>query len=149
MENKLLENLNEGYNEEAVNAFKIKLDESCKKKDRLKGKIKKLQAEKAAMELLYKDTEILGKYLSIINELAELEVEDKETDKTLYDIMEGSGVELYEGKHCDIGIKHSYTKTQMNTKQFLQDFSPRTKMYQKYITIVDVRGNILIKEKKK
>lgn len=126
---------------------KTKLDESCKKKDRLKGKIKKLQAEKAAMELLYKDTEILGKYLSIINELAELEVEDKETDKALYDIMEGSGVELYEGKHVDITIKHSYTRTQMNTKQFLQDFSPKTKMYQKYISQIDVKGNILVKDK--
>lgn len=148
MEGKLLENLNEGYNEAAVQAAKTKLDESLKKKDRLKGKIKKLEAEKAAMELLYKSHEILGKYLSIIDELANLQVEDKETDKTLYDIMEGSGVELYEGKHCDIGIKHAYTKTQMNTKQFLQDFTPRTKMYQKYISIVDVRGNILIKDKK-
>ena len=100
------------------------------------------------MELLYKNHEILGRYLEIINEIADLEVEDKETDKTLYDSMEGSGVELYEGKHCNIEIKHAYTKTQMNTKQFLQDFSPRTKMYQKYVSIVNVKGNILIKEKK-
>lgn len=147
MENKLLENLNEGYNEAAVEIAKTKLEESCKKKDKLKGKMKKLQAEKAAMELLYKDHEILGRYLQIINELANLDVEDKETDKTLYDIMEGSGVELFEGKHIDITIKHSYTRTQMNTKQFLQDFSPKTKMYQKYISLIDVKGNIIVKDK--
>lgn len=148
MEGKLIEDLKPIYNEAVEEVNKTALNEAFKKKDKLKGKVKKLQAEKAAMELLYKDHEILGKYLKILNDLAELEVEDKDTDKTLYEIMEGSGVDLYEGKYVDITIKHSYTRTQMNTKQFLQDFSPRTKMYQKYITLNEVKGNIISKDKK-
>ena len=39
MEGKLLENLNEGYNEAAEDLIKTKLTESFKKKDKLRGKI--------------------------------------------------------------------------------------------------------------
>ena len=42
MEGKLLENLNEGYNEATEDLIKNKLTESFKKKDKLRGKISKL-----------------------------------------------------------------------------------------------------------
>lgn len=148
MEGKLLENLNEGYNEATEDLIKTKLTESFKKKDKLRGKISKLQAEKAAMELLYKDNELLGKYMSIIEQIASLNIQDKELDDEIYENMEASGTELLEGKNCDITIKHPYTRTQMNTKQFLQDYSPKTKMYKKYISIIEVKGNIIVKDKK-
>ena len=109
MEGKLLENLNEGYNEATEDLIKNKLTESFKKKDKLRGKISKLQAEKAAMELLYKDNELLGKYMSIIEQIASLNIQDKELDGEIYENMEASGTELLEGKNCDITIKHPYT----------------------------------------
>ena len=30
----------------------------------------------------------------------------------------------------------------------LQDYSPKTKMYKKYISIIEVKGNIIVKDKK-
>ena len=76
MEGKLLENLNEGYNEATEDLIKNKLTESFKKKDKLRGKISKLQTQKAAMELLYKDNELLGNYMSIIEQIANLNIQE-------------------------------------------------------------------------
>lgn len=119
-----------------------------KKFDRMLGKRKELLEEKKEIEKQSKDNELLARYLEIVAEISKLEKDNKDMYSELYDNMSLEQIDLLEGKNCNITLKHPYERISFNTKLFLQEHSPRTKLYKQYVTKEAVKGNIMVKEVK-
>lgn len=107
-------------------------------------KMKKLEKEKAAMELLYKDDEVFKKYMKILQGLDDTKKELKEANGYMYDVMLDENQKTLECDDCTITLKKPYTKTVLNSKAFLEDNKVGSKLYNKYVSVQEVKGNVTI-----
>ena len=67
------------------------------------------------------------------------------SSKELYEEFERLELPRLTGKNCELVLTKTYMKTQINSKQFLTDFKPDSKMYQKYVEQKPVKGHLSLK----
>ena len=67
------------------------------------------------------------------------------SSKELYKEFERLELPRLTGKNCELVLTKTYMKTQINSKQFLTDFKPDSKMYQKYVEQKPVKGHLSLK----
>ena len=104
----------------------------------------KLLAEKELIEKQYCDNAILQRYVKIIKELEKI-TQLQNSSKELYEEFERLELPRLTGKNCELVLTKTYMKTQINSKQFLTDFKPDSKMYQKYVEQKPVKGHLSLK----
>lgn len=122
------------------------MSENFKFIDRLQGRIHKIQKEKEEFEKQNKDNEVLKQYIKILQEEKELNSNMKEYKDLLYEDMLHEDIDELNGNHLDITLKRPYYKTEVLTKKFLKDYKEGSKLYEKYVTKKQVKGNLIIKE---
>lgn len=162
-EDKLIENFNEGYNEdlEAIKEASAKLmkgeeieevspgrkllDEDYKRTKRFVSKKKKLEKELAAFEIMNQDNEVLQKYMKLLKDLEEANKGIDEAKKTLYEEMLDQDVTKYECEEYKVTLKKPYIKREFNSEAFYEDYAPNSRMYKKYVNEKEVKGNVTIK----
>lgn len=122
------------------------LTENFKFIDRLQGRIQKLQKQKEQFIKDNKDNEILKEFIKILEKEKQLNSNLKEYKDILYDNMCDENIDVLSGNHLDITLKRPYYKTEVLTKKFLKDNKEGSKLYEKYVTKKQVKGNLIIKE---
>lgn len=122
------------------------LTENFKFIDRLQGRIQKLQKQKEQFIKDNKDNEILKEFIKILEKEKQLNSNLKEYKDILYDNMCDENIDVLNGNHLDITLKRPYYKTEVLTKKFLKDNKEGSKLYEKYVTKKQVKGNLIIKE---
>lgn len=122
------------------------LTENFKFIDKLQGRIQKLQKQKEQFIKDNKDNEILKEFIKILEKEKQLNSNLKEYKDILYDNMCDENIDVLSGNHLDITLKRPYYKTEVLTKKFLKDNKEGSKLYEKYVTKKQVKGNLIIKE---
>lgn len=122
-----------------------KLQEKFKKIDRTFIRESKLLGEKELIEKQYSDNAVLQRYIKIIKELEKL-TQLQNSSKELYEDFERLEIPRLTGKNCELVLTKTYMKTQINSKLFLTDFKPDSKMYQKYVEHKPVKGHVSLKK---
>ena len=161
-EDKLIENFNEGYNEdleaikeasdkllkediEEVSAGRKLLEEDYKKTGKFISKKKKLEKELTAFEIMNQDNEVLQKYMKLLKDLEEANKGIDEAKKTLYEEMLDQDETKYECDDYKVTLKKPYIKREFNSEAFYEDYAPNSRMYKKYVNEKEVKGNVTIK----
>ena len=121
-----------------------KLFRKLSRKERVK--IKLLQ-RKAEIEAQVENSKLLAEYLDIMSQIAEQSKLVKEDSEPLRVAMQEENKTTLEDKHIKVTIKKDYTRSGWNTQLLYENFGPKTKMYQTYITETAVKGSIKIEEK--
>lgn len=110
---------------------------------------KKLQTELDEFVKEHKDNEVLKEYLKKMNQLEEITniINDKDGFKSdLYiDLLECNEKEL-EDKYCKVNLVSPYDKTVFKLDQFILDYKPGSKLYDKYVEKQLVKGHVKITE---
>lgn len=92
-----------------------------------------------------KDNEVLKQYLKLLKKLEKAEKEIDSGKTYLYEGMMSEEIDMLNGAICDISLKKPYDKTNIDTKKFLLDNKPGSKLYEKYASVKEVKGNIIVK----
>lgn len=92
-----------------------------------------------------KDNEVLKQYLKLLKKLEKAEKEIDSGKTYLYEGMMAEEIDMLNGAVCDITLKKPYDKTNIDTKKFLTDNKPGSKLYEKYVSVKEVKGNIIVK----
>lgn len=121
------------------------LNETYQKTDELFAKQKRLEKEKEAFEILFEQDENFKKYFNILNELNSINKDIDNRKSLLYDAMLLGEEQEYKGNNVNIKLKKPYFKREFNSEAFYEDFDPKSRMYKKYVTEKEVKGNIIIK----
>lgn len=163
-EDKLIEDSNVGYNED-LEAIKeasanlmnednieeedqelVLLEEELSKFDKTKAK-KALELEKKKLlyEEAHKNDKEFQEYLKILKDIENNNKDFDDFKKEYLPKLEKNNKTKYEGKYCTITCVMPYDKREFNSEAFYEDYSPDSRMYQKYVTIKKVKGNVKIK----
>ena len=124
------------------------LDKAFEKADKAAGDKKLLERKKIELELELEKNDIFKQYQKVLQDIEKL---DKvfEDMKQLTEEAEIGERSLFEGKNINVTYKASYDRRGLNSEAFFEDFSPKSRMYQKYVKLTRVKGSFTIKFKEK
>lgn len=136
----IVENVNEKNKEQVLSDFS--------KFTRLVRKYKKVQAELKELEVLNPDNVELQRYIKLLEKVTDIEKElDSAKKGYLYEsAINAPNVEL-ENNDVKVTVTLPYDKKDFDSATFEKDYGPETEMYQKYVVIKRVKGNIKYKIK--
>lgn len=133
---------------------KIKVDLSVKERDNIKATEEQVNQRLTIFLDKHKDNQILQEYISLMETKQEVLDSIKKSNEEMYEVtmdLFDNGIakeeidELLSGSVYDrLTLKLPYTKKQIRSKEFLEDFKPDTEMYQKYVEEKTIKGNIVV-----
>ena len=113
-----------------------------------KEKVKiKLETRKAEIEAQAENNKLLAEYLDVLSQISKQDKIVKADLEPLRLAMQVENKTTMEDKSIKITTKKDYTRSGWNTQLLYEDFGPKSKMYQKYITETPVKGSIKLEDK--
>lgn len=126
----------------------LTLAEKLFKKLSRKEKVKiKLETRKAEIEAQAENNKLLAEYLDVLSQISKQDKIVKADLEPLRLAMQVENKTTMEDKSIKITTKKDYTRSGWNTQLLYEDFGPKSKMYQKYITETPVKGSIKLEDK--
>lgn len=126
----------------------LTLAERLFKKLSRKEKVKiKLETRKAEIEAQAENNKLLAEYLDVLSQISKQDKIVKADLEPLRLAMQVENRTTMEDKSIKITTKKDYTRSGWNTQLLYEDFGPKSKMYQKYITETPVKGSIKLEDK--
>lgn len=126
--------------------MELQINDSFNKVDQAVLQRKELLKKKLIFEKVNKNNSVLKEYIDILKGIEEADKEIEASKAYMYDLMLEKDTDLLEGKNINISLKRPYEKTSLNSKLFLEDYKPGSRMYNKYVRKTICKGNITIKE---
>lgn len=126
----------------------LTLAEKLFKKLSRKEKVKiKLETRKAEIEAQAENNKLLAEYLDVLSQISKQDKIVKADLEPLRLAMQVENKTTMEDKSIKITTKKDYTRSGWNAQLLYEDFGPKSKMYQKYITETPVKGSIKLEDK--
>ena len=115
---------------------------------RLVRRYKKIQAELKELELLNPDNAELQRYIELLEKIKDIEKEmDNAKKGYLYESAINAPDVKLENNDVKVTVTLPYDKKDFDSATFEKDYGPETEMYQKYVVIKRVKGNVKYKIK--
>ena len=126
----------------------LTLAEKLFKKLSRKEKVKiELETRKAEIEAQAENNKLLAEYLDVLSQISKQDKIVRADLEPLRLAMQVENKTTMEDKLIKITTKKDYTRSGWNTQLLYEDFGPKSKMYQKYITETPVKGSIKLEDK--
>ena len=125
------------------------IQEKVKRVDEIRRKLIDIDDKLQFLEFQCIDNTELQDYIKNLREKEALTEQLEKFKDLLYDQMSKEDVKDMTIGHTTVVLSKASTRTNFNTKLFLEDYQPNSDMYKRYITISDKKGFVKFKDKYK